>query len=119
MKYFNNTYQIKCINLNREKCISSPRTKDIFNYTVIDQRNAVIKYKLIIYDDYSDEIGVFQMDYYMVCNKPLVFTDIQNCVNELAIRGREVMNRESVRFKIRMYIPNAETIYLHGNLDAA
>ena len=119
MKYFNNSYTIKLVSLNKDKCVFSPRTKDIFNYTVLDKRNAVIKYKLIIYDDYSDEIGVFQMDYYILCNRDLKYTDIEYHVNKIAVMGREAINKESMRFKIKMYIPNAETIFIHGNLDAA
>lgn len=119
MKIINHNTVLKYLFLNKDKCVSDPHTKDIFNYTVIDQKNVVIKYKLILYDQYSDEIGVLQAECIIEANTRLKFTDIGEYANHLSVWGRELFNKESMRFKIRMYIPRAETIAIYGNLNAA
>jgi len=119
MRIVDYIYQITYVFLNPEKHVHSPNTKDYFNYTVVDPKTIVIKYKLILYDDYSDEVGMLKMDAKISAPDKLDMKDLNKHFNKIAVYARERFITEAKRKHLTFYISNAETIYIEGKLDAA
>jgi hypothetical protein len=119
MRYEYPRIKTKYIELNRELITDSPFCRDIFHCKVISQYNVELTYTLQLFNDCRDLIGEFKADCELESNQRLTKQNLDEFMSRISRFGRMRFNEEAEKFHIRLYIPDAEKIFLFGEIEDA
>jgi hypothetical protein len=107
------------ISLNSDMIEICPSTRDYFNYTLYTQDRIEIIYRLNLLDCCNNLMEELEAKAVITSNIHITLYDLNKFLTELSLWGRKMFNKESMKYHIRMYIPEVEIRFINGKLNAA
>lgn len=119
MKFEKADVRVKYIELQGRNLTEHPFCKDIFHYQVISPYCMKLIYTLQLFDDCRELIGEMKAVCELESNRQITQPQLDEFMCRLSRAGREQFNKEAAKYQIRLFIPQADKLYLTGEMEDA